>query len=595
MSAAAISGVFSHPALPFVGLALCLPLLGAGWRFWRFALLVPGAFALWAVYTMPEGAHMTANWLGMTLTFGKVDALSKVFAHVFAIQAFIGMLYGLDESRPHHGAALAYMAGAFGCLFAGDFLTLFVFWELMSLASTAIVWLGRTDDSRAAGVRYFLVHALGGAFFLAGLTLKLSAGDSLALGAIAPESAHLGDWLVLLGFCVNAAVIPLHAWLPDAYPRASVAGSVFLSAFTTKTAVYVLARCFPGYEILAVMGVAMTIYGVSYATIENDARKILSYHIVSQVGYMVAGIGIGTAMTINGASAHAYAHILYKGLLFMSAGAVLHAAGTSRLSELGGLVGRLPGVMLCYMVAAVSISGLPLFSGFVSKTMTIAGAAEAHRPVLALLMELSAVGTFLSVGLKLPYFAFWAKDDDLERPLRPVPWNMYAAMILSSFLCFYVGVKPELLYKLLPFPVDYHPYTAWSVLSTLQLMGFTGLGFYLLVKLLKPKPSVNLDFDAAYRALGRIVSGFLSPNLASGDGWWTDAYKRFGLAGMFGGAARAARFDLANLDAAVDGVGAGTMGAGGLLSRLQTGRLRDYVAGAVAALAVIAVLTLGWR
>ena len=127
----------------------------------------------------------------------------------------------------------------------------------------------------------------------------------------------------MIGFCVNAAVIPLHAWLPDAYPEATVTGAVFMSAFTTKTAVYVLARGFAGFEILAIMGTLMTLYGVFYATIENNARRILSYHIVSQVGYMVAGIGVGTAMTVNGACAHAYAHILYKGLLFMGAGTLL--------------------------------------------------------------------------------------------------------------------------------------------------------------------------------------------------------------------------------------------------------------------------------
>ena len=341
-----------------------------------------------------------------------MDALSMVFAHVFAIQALIGFIFALHvEDRWQHMAACLYIAGAFGCTFAGDYVTLFIFWELMSVSSTFLVWLRRVPASTRAGMRYFLFHVLGGLFLLAGLLLRYQATGTFAFEAADPGAARLWDILIMLGFCVNAAVIPLHAWLPDAYPEATVTGAVFMSAFTTKTAVYVLLRGFAGFEVLAVMGTLMTLYGVIYATIENNARRILAYHIVSQVGYMVAGVGVGTAMTINGACAHAYAHILYKGLLFMGAGALLYAAGTAKLSELGGLFRRLPWVFVWYMVAAVSISGFPLFSGFVSKTMTITGAAEAHHTWLALGMEVAAVGTFLSVGIKLPYFAWFGRPD----------------------------------------------------------------------------------------------------------------------------------------------------------------------------------------
>ena len=338
-------------------------------------------------------------------------------------------------------AACLYIAGAFGCTFAGDYVTLFIFWELMSVSSTFLVWLRRVPASTRAGMRYFLFHVLGGLFLLAGLLLRYQATGTFAFEAADPAAARLWDILIMLGFCVNAAVIPLHAWLPDAYPEATVTGAVFMSAFTTKTAVYVLLRGFAGFEILAVMGTLMTLYGVIYATIENNARRILAYHIVSQVGYMVAGVGVGTAMTINGACAHAYAHILYKGLLFMGAGALLYAAGTAKLTELGGLFRRLPWVFVWYMVAAVSISGFPLFSGFVSKTMTITGAAEAHHTWLALGMEVAAVGTFLSVGIKLPYFAWFGRPDP-GMALKPIPRNMYAAMAIAGFLCFFIGVQP---------------------------------------------------------------------------------------------------------------------------------------------------------
>ena len=378
---------------------------------------------------------VTFSYLGQTLHLGRVDTLSLVFAHVFAIQSLIGFIYALHvPDRAQHMAACLYIAGAFGSLFAGDYLTLFIFWELMSIASVFLVWLRRTPSSTAAGFRYFLFHVFGGLFLLGGMLLRYGAIGTFAFTAVSPNAAHYYDYLILIGFLVNAAFVPLHAWLPDAYPEATITGAVFMSAFTTKTAVYVLARGFSGFYVLAIGGCIMCLYGVFYATIENNARRILSYHIVSQVGYMVCGIGIGTAMTMDGACAHAYAHILYKGLLFMGVGCLLFSAGSAKLSELGGLASRLPLVMIGYMVGAVSISGMPFFNGFVTKTMTIAGAAEAHHTWLALGMELAAVGTFLSVGIKLPYYAFFAKPKN-DMPLKPIPWNMYLGMGISSVLC----------------------------------------------------------------------------------------------------------------------------------------------------------------
>ena len=461
----------------------------------------------------PSGEQHLAslNYLGQTMELGRVDALSLVFAHVFAIQSLIGFIYALHEpNRGQHMAACLYVAGAFGCVFSGDYLSLFIFWELMSIGSVFLVWLRKTPTSTAAGFRYFLFHVFGGLFLLAGLLLRYAEIGTFAFTAVAPDAARYFDYIILIGFLVNAAFVPLHAWLPDAYPEATVTGAVFMSAFTTKTAVYVLARAYAGFELLAIGGCVMCLYGVFYATIENNARRILSYHIVSQVGYMVCGIGIGTAMTVDGACAHAYAHILYKGLLFMGAGCLLYSAGTAKLTELGGLASRLPLVMIGYMVGAVSISGMPLFNGFVTKTMTIAGAAEAHRTWLALGMELAAVGTFLSVGIKLPYFAFWAKPKS-DMPLKPIPWNMYVGMGISSFLCLFIGLFPETLYKLLPFPTEYTPYTSWHVLQSSLLLGFTGLGFYVMRKIIPPHPSRNLDFGlsvSGHRARFREAGQF---------------------------------------------------------------------------------------
>jgi len=570
---------FLHPSLFFVACAAAVWLLPG--RLGRWLPPVAAALAIASVLAMQPGSHTRISYLGLTLGLGRVDSLSMVFAHVFAIQALIGFIFALHvEDRWQHVAACMYIAGAFGCTFAEDYVTLFIFWELMSVASTFLVWLRRVPASTRAGIRYFLFHILGGLLLLAGLLLRHQATGTFAFEAADPAAARFYDTLIMLGFCVNAAVIPLHAWLPDAYPEATVTGAVFMSAFTTKTAVYVLLRAFTGFEILGIMGTLMTIYGVVYATIENNARRILAYHIVSQVGYMVAGVGVGTAMTVNGACAHAYAHILYKGLLFMGAGTLLYAAGTAKLSELGGLFRRLPWAFLWYMVAAVSISGFPLFSGFVSKTMTITGAAEAHHTWLALGMEFAAVGTFLSVGIKLPYFAWFGRPDP-GIALKPVPRNMYAAMAIAGLLCFYIGVQPGFLYRLLPHPVDYAPYTPWHVLQTLLLLGFTGLGFYLLRRKLVPEAKLNLDVDYFYRLIGRWVLALARRPVEQIDNWWTEFYNRAGLRGLMNVAGGSVWFDKRVIDGVVDGTAVGVRRVGHTATGVQTGRLQDYLAIAV--------------
>jgi multicomponent Na+:H+ antiporter subunit D len=316
------------------------------------------------------------------------------------------------------------------------------------------------------------------------------------------EGSFLSSWLILAGVAVNAAIPPLHTWLSDAYPKATVTGAVFLSAFTTKTAVYVLVRMFPGWDILLILGVIMTLYGVIFAILSNDIRGILAYHIISQVGYMVAGVGIGTEMALNGSTAHAFSHILYKALLFMGAGAVLQATGKSKLTELGGLHKNLRPALILYMIAAFSISGFPLFNGFISKSMVVASAGEAHQDAAMLLLLLASVGTFLSVGLKLPYFT-WFSEDRKIKP-RKLPINMLFGMGITAFFCILHGVAPSLLYRILPFPVHFHPYSVPHLVETSQILVFTFIGFWLLRKKLSPHADIALDLDWFYRRPARF-------------------------------------------------------------------------------------------
>ena len=503
----------AHPGLVLFATALASVMLPAGAR---QLVLATGAFAaLASAVALPaDGLAWAVDIAGYRLELLRVDPLARVFALIFTLITGIGVVFALHVRRAsEHASVLVYAGAAVGVTLAGDWVTAFVWWELMAAASLAVIWHGGSLRAGAAGFRYLLVHALGGSVLLAGLVLYVGGGgDPSFTSWLAAWQAgwSLPAVLMLAGVAINAAIPPLHAWLTDAYPEASVTGTVFLSAFTTKTAVYLLIRAFPGSDLLLWAGVAMALYGVVYAVLENDIRRLLAYHIVSQVGYMVAAVGMGTAMALNGAAAHAFCHILYKALLLMGAGAVLAATGRRKLTDLGGLASRMPGVTTLYMIGAFSISGVPLFNGFVSKSMIVSAAAEGGWPAAELLLTLASVGTFLHTGLKLPYFTFFGADRGLV-PSR-LPGNMIAAMAIAAALCIALGVFPGWLYVRLPFaPVEYHPYTVDHVVATLQLLIGTGVAFWLLLRKLGGEPTVSLDTDWVYRqplpaALNAVVA-----------------------------------------------------------------------------------------
>lgn len=404
----------------------------------------------------------------------------------------------------------------------------------------------------------------------------------------------VGAYLILAGFMLNAAVPPLNAWLTDAYPEATVTGAVFMSAFTTKTAVYVLARTFPGTELLVWLGTAMALYGVIYAVLENDCRRLLAYHIVSQVGYMVAGIGIGTEMAVNGASSHAFAHILYKALLFMGAGAVIHVTGRRKLTELGGLYRTMPITVALYMVGAFAISAFPFFSGFVTKSMVIAAAGQDHRALVVVALTMASSGTFLHTGLKLPYYMFFGVDRKLEA--REPPRNMLVAMGMAAVLCIAIGVFPQPLYALLPYSVDFEPYTGVHLTESLSLLMFTALGFVLFLRALDPENTISIDTDWFYRKGARLFMWFAEKPLARYEKAVSNVSETAALPFLHGTARAGLWIDLTGVDAVVNGVARSILRGGGRLRRLQTGVVTHYalamIAGVIAAAVVFAVV---WR
>jgi multicomponent Na+:H+ antiporter subunit D len=500
--------------------AFILPLIPEKIRPSAF-LLFPLA-ALGVLWQLPDGYTLKVAFGSYELTPVYVDSLSRIFGTIFAIIAVVGGVYAFHlKDLGQQTSALVYGGGALGVTFAGDWFTLFVFWELMAVSSTYLIWARRTQETNEVGLRYLLVHIFGGGLLFSGILWHISQSGSIAVESL-PDAYTLSSVLMLLGVAVNSAIPPLHAWLADAYPKATITGAVFMSAFTTKSAVYVLVRVFPGWDILIWFGVAMALYGVVYAVLANDIRQILAYHIISQVGYMVAGVGIGTEMALNGTTAHAFSHILYKSLLFMGAGAVLYSTGKSKLTELGGIASKMKAVVFLYMIGAFSISGFPLFNGFISKSMVVSSAGEAHLEVVMLLLILASVGTFLHTGLKLPYFT-WFGESKSEITVGPIPFNMLVAMGIGAFFCTLFGVYPALLYQYLPYPVEYKPYTIYHLVEMIQILVFTYIGFWILRKKLEGDAKIALDTDWFYRKPAPVVRKLFVAFPNAIYGWFENA------------------------------------------------------------------------
>jgi len=469
---------------------------------------IVSALHLWMV---PEGIHLQFAFLDYQLIPYRVDKLSLMFGYVFHIAAFIAIIYSLHvRDTVQQVAAMMYAGSGLGAVFAGDLLTLFVFWELLAFTSVFLIWARRTQRSYAAGMRYLIIQVLSGVILLIGALFYAAENGTLAFGFIGLDG--IAGWLIFIAFGIKCAFPMFHNWLTDAYPEATVTGTVFLSAFTTKVAVYALARGYPGTELLVYIGAAMTCFPIFFAVIENDLRRVLAYSLINQVGFMVVGIGIGTALAINGAVSHAFNDVIFKGLLFMSMGAVLHMTGRINGSDLGGLYKTMPKTTVLCIVGAASISAFPLFSGFVSKSMVMSAALENGYDWIWLMLLFASAGVFHHAGIKIPYFAFFAHDSGI-RASDP-PNNMLLAMLIAAVLCIAIGIYPSALYALLPYDTGYNPYDATHVLAQTQLLFFSALAFvWLNLRGMYPPElrSTNLDVDWIYR---RVVPNALQSMFA---------------------------------------------------------------------------------
>jgi multicomponent Na+:H+ antiporter subunit D len=500
------------PALALIIVGLLLPLVRPAAL--RIVLILGAPLAALAmIWTTPDGAALAVHVLNYDLVLLQGTAAGRLFATAFSIMSFTGGLFALRQtSRLEPSAALLYAGSAIGVAGAGDLITVFVFWEIMAIGSTLVIW-SAGPAAYGAARRYLMMHLLGGVLLMAGIAGHVAETGSVAFSAIELSSAS--SWLILAGFLVNAGAPPFSAWLPDAYPKASWSGTVFLSAFTTKTAVFVLLVTFAGNQILIWFGLYMVFYGIIYALLENDMRRILAYSSVNQVGFMVVGIGVGTELALNGSASLAFAHIIFKALMLMSAGSVLYQTGKQKCTDLGGLFHSMPVTTICGIVGALAISAFPLTSGFVSKSMITAAAGDQHLEFVWFLLYAASAGVFLHAGIKFPWFVFFQKDSGL-RPSDP-PATMQAAMIIYAILCIAIGVFPGVFYAMLPFPVDYVPYTVGHVLHVTQLLLFSGLAFFVLLPIMKRTLTISLDLDWFYRRLGPALAGWLGGVVASAD------------------------------------------------------------------------------
>tara|TARA_B000000441_G_C21742387_1_gene354955 strand:- start:137 stop:1951 length:1815 start_codon:yes stop_codon:yes gene_type:complete len=508
----------AHPATALLVGGLAAAVLRG--RFASFALILAPLFGLGYVASLDVGTVSSIHLFGYDILGVVVDKQAKLFGYLFHIAALVAGIYSFHLRDPWQvSMSLFYAATAVGVAFAGDMLSLFLWWEGLAITSVFQIWGRRTKQAEDAGFRYLFFHVASGLLLLAGILIRYHGNGPEAL-SLAPLTAALeggdtGSLLILLAIGIKAAFPGLHVWLKDGYAEATHSGPVWLCAFTTKCAVCMLARLFPGAEVLITIGGLMAMFPIFYAVIENDLRRVLCYSKINQIGFMVVGIGIGTDLAIDGAIAHAFTHVLYKGLLFMSMGAVLFRTGEIRGSHLGGLYKTMPWTTGFCIVGAASISAFPLFSGFVSKSIIITEAAKNGHLLVWLCLLFASAGVFHHAGIKIPFFAFFAHDSGL-RP-KEAPSNMLIAMGLSSFLCIFLGCNPQWLYDLLPNgAAGYNPYDATHVITQLEILLFSALAFTLLNlwgKYPPELPSVNLDIDWVYRKLGR---GFL----ATGEEFW---------------------------------------------------------------------------
>ena len=491
--------LLSHPASPiFLGALLIFLLRDKS----NIISIISLVLSLIVLLVVSDNNEITYVYNDIVLQYFSYSKLGFIFCLVFILIAIIGKMFSIyRDNHTEKALILIYISSAISVIFSGDFISLYIFWEIMAISSTFVIWSSNNINSIAAGFRYLYVHLFGGMILLIGIIGLYTYTNNLEIRLLDLNNWY--NWAILIGLLLNAGAPPFSSWISDAYPEGSYSSSVFLSAYTTKTSVFVLIVTFAGSEILIYVGLYMIIYGIIYALLENDIRRILSYSIVNQVGFMMVGIGIGTELSINGTTAHAFAHIIYKALLLMSAGSVIYMINKRKCTDVGGLYKVMPITTICGIIGALAISAFPLTSGFISKSLILDSSYQQGLSFVWFMLLVGSAGVFLHAGIKFPWFVFFHKSKNIIT--TDPPKYMKYAMILASTLCILIGVMPELLYSLLPYQVDFMPYTNNHVISQLHLLLFSGLAFFVSLKYLERTQTISLDTDYLYRNKNKML------------------------------------------------------------------------------------------
>lgn len=489
-----------HPGIIMILFGILVMLLPRGFR--KPLSIIAPVTAAWGFLQMTADSSLPYELTPyIKMEFIHLDSLAWTFMLVFCIIAILNGIYGIGiQHRYECGMSMVYAGSVMGVILAGDCISLIIFWEISAFASMYVVYCKHDRASARASFRYILVHAFGGNMLLAGLIIYMFHYEN-SLGHLSDCIGEPCFWLIAIGIAVNAAIPPLHAWLPDAYPESTATGTVYLSSFTTKAAIYLMLRMMSGMTDLVWIGAIVAIYGACMAIMENGIRRLLAYHIVSQLGMMIAAAGVGGAIGIDAATAHAFTNILFKGVLMMGAGAVIYATGRSNITELGGLAKKMPVTAGCFLISSLAIAGLPGLSGFVSKALIMDAVHEAGYTVPALLLTAGGVGTLLSITLKINYYVFFGPCDDekASEVEKKVPFSMNLAMVLGTAATVAIGIFPDKFYALMPYKTIVEPYHMGHVLEYVAIFIGGSIPFFLYLKKMKPHDEVTVDFDWFYR------------------------------------------------------------------------------------------------
>jgi multicomponent Na+:H+ antiporter subunit D len=404
-----------------------------------------------------DGGWQLGGWgsrLGINL---RLDGLATLMLITINTIGLAMALYAVQymtrytSKLRYHSLFLCLVAGLNGLVLTGDLFNLYIFMELVAISSYALVAFGCEHEELEAAFKYAVLGAVASAFILIGIALVYAMLGTLNLAAISAGLARgislpilLALGLFLCGFGLKAALVPFHAWLPDAHPAAPAPVSAMLSGVVIKTAgIYVLARLVFNVfsiqwvpELLVILrwlGLISMIAGVLLAIGQWDMKRLFAYHSISQIGYVALGLGLGTPLGITGALFHLVNHSVFKSLLFLNAGAVEYATGSRDLKHLGGLGKSMPVTAYTSLVASMSIAGIPPFNGFWSKLIIVLACLQGGQPWLALAAVLVSLVTLASF-LKVQKYAFWDAAK-LPGAVQEVPALMRTAMLLLAVLC----------------------------------------------------------------------------------------------------------------------------------------------------------------